>query len=61
MTLRLGVIDVPLWELGLADLILVVSIFLAVKLSGRLFRVGVLLQGKKPGPEMIWNVLLGRI
>ena len=57
MTLRLGVIDVPLWEIGLAAVILLVSIFLAIKFSARLFRAGVLMQGKKPGLGMIWQVL----
>lgn len=57
MTLRLGVVDVPLWEVGLAALILLVSIFLAIKFSARLFRAGVLMQGKKPGLGVIWQVL----
>lgn len=60
MTFRLGVIDVPLWEIGLAALILLVSIFLAIKLSARLFRAGVLMQGKKPGLGVIWKVLTER-
>ena len=61
MTLRLAVVDLPVWELVLATVILIVSIYLAIKFSGRLFRVGVLLQGKKPGLKMIWNVITGTV
>ncbi|MEM9413630.1 MAG: ABC transporter permease, partial [Planctomycetota bacterium] len=57
MTMRLGVYEVPLWEIGLAALILIVSIFLAIKFSARLFRVGVLMQGKRPGLGLIWQVI----
>ena len=57
MTMRLGVYDVPLWEIGLAAVILLISIFLAIKFSARLFRAGVLMQGKRPGLSVIWQVL----
>ena len=57
MTFRLGVTDVPLWDIGVTILILLISIFLAVKFSARLFRAGVLMQGKRPGLKVIWKVL----
>ena len=57
MTFRLGVTDVPLWDVGVTILILLISIFLAVKFSARLFRAGVLMQGKRPGLKVIWKVL----
>ena len=58
MTFRLGVTDVPLWDVGVTILTLLLSIFLAVKFSARLFRAGVLMQGKKPGLKVIWKVLM---
>ena len=57
MTFRLSVADVPLWDIGVTILVLLISIFLAVKFSARLFRAGVLMQGKKPGLKVIWKVL----
>lgn len=58
MTFRLSVADVPLWDIGVTILVLLISIFLAVKFSARLFRAGVLMQGKKPGLKVIWKVLM---
>lgn len=57
MMLRLGVADVPMWEPALSLVILVVSIWGAVKLSAKLFRVGTLMYGKRPGPREIWKAL----
>ena len=58
VTFRLSVADVPLWDIGVTILVLLISIFLAVKFSARLFRAGVLMQGKKPGLKVIWKVLM---
>jgi ABC-2 type transport system permease protein len=57
MMARLGIDDVPLWEIGLSFAILLVSIYLAIKISARLFRAGTLMQGKRPGIRDIWKVL----
>lgn len=49
MVLRLATgVSIPLWELLLATLLLVVSTALVVVLAGRIFRVGMLWQGKVP-------------
>ncbi len=57
MMMRLGVTKVPWWEVIVSFLILLVSIYLAIKFSARLFRAGTLMQGKKPGIREIWKVL----
>lgn len=57
MMLRLGITDVPWWEVTLSLVILLVSIWFAIKLSARLFRAGTLMQGKRPGIFEIWKVM----
>lgn len=57
MMLRLGVAKVPQWEVAASLAILAVSIWLAVKFSARLFRVGTLHYGKFPGFRNLWNAL----
>lgn len=58
MMARLGCGDVPMWEIVLSFAILVASIYFAVKISAKLFRVGTLMQGKRPGIRDIWKVLV---
>lgn len=58
MMARLGCGDVPMWEIMLSFAILVASIYFAVKISAKLFRVGTLMQGKRPGIRDIWKVLV---
>jgi ABC-2 type transport system permease protein len=49
MVLRLATgVSVPLWELVLATILLLVSTALVVVVAGRIFRVGMLWQGKVP-------------
>jgi ABC-2 type transport system permease protein len=48
MVARLAVADVPFWQVGGAFLLLVGSFVAAIWLSGRIYRVGVLMYGKKP-------------
>ncbi len=57
MMARLGVGDVPWWEVAISLAILLLGIYLAIKISARLFRVGTLMQGKRPGIRDIWKVL----
>jgi len=57
MMLRLGLADVPWWEPALSLVILLLSIWGAVKLSAKLFRVGTLMYGKRPGLREIFKVL----
>lgn len=48
MTVRIAITDVPLWQSLLAYAILVASFIGAVWLSARIYRVGILMYGKKP-------------
>ncbi|MEM7453584.1 MAG: ABC transporter permease [Planctomycetota bacterium] len=57
MMMRLGVDKVPMWEVAVSFVILLVSIYFAIKLAARLFRAGTLMQGKRPGIKEIWKVL----
>lgn len=47
----------PLWEMGLSALLLAGTAWLALVASARLFRVGLLLYGKRPSPREIWRWL----
>ena len=57
MMLRLGLADVPLWEPALSLVIMLLSIWGAIKLSAKLFRVGTLMYGKRPGLREIWKAI----
>ncbi len=48
----------PLWELLLSASLLAATAWLALAASARLFRVGLLLYGKRPGLREIWRWLL---
>jgi ABC-2 type transport system permease protein len=51
----------PLWEILLSMGLLAASTGLALLVSARLFRAGLLLYGKRPGPREIWRwVVSGR-
>lgn len=47
--MRISLVEIPLQEIAASIVILMVSIFLVMKLAGKIFRMGMLLQGKKPG------------
>ena len=57
MMLRLGVGDIPAWEVVASLIILLLSIWAAVKLSAKLFRIGTLMYGKRPGLREIWRAV----
>lgn len=57
MMLRLGVGQIPAWEVAASLVILLLSIWGAVKLSAKLFRVGTLMYGKRPGLREIWKAV----
>jgi len=48
MMLRLGLTDPPMWEVLLSIGILLVSIYIAVWISAKIYRTGVLMYGKRP-------------
>ncbi|OBR63187.1 ABC transporter permease [Paenibacillus oryzae] len=48
MMLRLGLTGVPTWEVLVSIAILLVSIYVAVYISAKIYRTGVLMYGKRP-------------
>ncbi|TNE71498.1 ABC transporter permease [bacterium] len=48
MVTRLGVTAVPWWEVGLSIVLMVGMIFLLLWIAARIYRVGILMYGKKP-------------
>lgn len=54
MMVRITVLMPPLWEIGLSLLILLASIWGVMWAAGRIFRVGLLMYGKRPDlPELM--------
>ncbi|HOT98042.1 MAG TPA: ABC transporter permease [bacterium] len=54
MFLRLSVGAAPLWQVLLSIVIMIVTIAGLIRLTGRIFRVGILMYGKKPNlPELM--------
>jgi ABC-2 type transport system permease protein len=51
---RIVVLEPPLWQILLSIVLMVVSIYLSIAFSARVFRVGILMYGKRPSlPEVI--------
>ena len=48
MILRLNVYTPALWQILLTILIMIVSIFIMIKFSAKIFRIGILSYGKRP-------------
>lgn len=48
MLIRMGVSDVPLYQIAVSLFILIVSVYFVIVASARLFRVGLLMYGKRP-------------
>lgn len=48
MVLRLGLTDVPFWETAVSIGLLLVAIYVAVFVSAKIYRTGVLMYGKRP-------------
>jgi len=60
MLARIGTSEVPLYQIAASILILVVSIYGVILLSGRLFRTYLLMYGKRPGvKEILKNLRAG--
>ena len=54
MMLRLGTGQVPWWDVAVAIAILIAGVLLAIRLSGALLRLGLLMYGKRPTlPEIV--------
>lgn len=48
MLIRMGVSDVPAYQIAISLFILIVSVYFVIIASARLFRVGLLMYGKRP-------------
>ncbi|MCZ2355184.1 MAG: ABC transporter permease [Bacteroidia bacterium] len=48
MMMRLASIEVPFWQIGLSILLLIAGVFGTIWLAARIYRVGILMYGKKP-------------
>lgn len=55
MPLRIAVEMPPLWQVGLAVALTTLFVFLMVVLCGRIYRVGILMYGKKPTLAELWR------
>lgn len=53
--LRIGLTEVPTWELVVAGLILVLTTLLVIKAAAKLFRVGMLMYGKTASVAEMWK------
>jgi ABC-2 type transport system permease protein len=53
--LRLGLAEVPAWELAVAGLILIVTTILVIKAAAKVFRVGMLMYGKTASVAEMWK------
>lgn len=54
MMMRINLQPPPVWQIGASAAIMIVSIFAVAALSARIFRVGILMYGKRPTlPELL--------
>ena len=54
MMMRINVHTPPAWQIGLSIILLVLAILVAAVIAARVFRVGILMYGKRPTvPEMV--------
>jgi ABC-2 type transport system permease protein len=54
MFMRINILTPPAWQIALSIAILMVSILISGRLAAKIFRVGILMYGKRPSlPEMI--------
>jgi ABC-2 type transport system permease protein len=57
MFLRIGMVGVPFWEIALSFVILIASILLFGYLAAKMYRVGVLMYGKRPSWKELWKAM----
>ena len=60
MMVRICIVTPPWWEIGLSVVLLLASIWGAMWIAGRIFRVGLLMYGKRPTlPELVKWIRFG--
>lgn len=52
---RAGAGSVPLWQIGTSLALLYVSVWVVAWVAGRIYRVGILMQGKRPTVPELWR------
>lgn len=57
LILRMGLTSLPWWQIGLSVAIQVVSVFVVMWLSAKVFRLGMLMYGKRLTPRVFWQAL----
>ncbi|MBN1284378.1 MAG: ABC transporter permease [Anaerolineae bacterium] len=57
MLMRLPVANIPAWQMGLSFLLLIVGTILCVWIAARIFRLGMLMYGKRLGLRDLWTVI----
>ena len=57
MLVRLSLADVPPWQIGLSVLLMGVGALLIVWIAAQVFRVGLLMYGKRLSPRALWAAL----
>ncbi len=55
MFMRMSIIDVPVWQVGLSIILLFLTIFIELWAAAKIFRIGILSYGKKPKIKEIIN------
>ncbi len=55
MIVRVAVTEVPFWQVALSYLLLISGFVGSIWISSRIYRVGILMYGKKPSPKEIWR------
>ena len=60
MILRVSLSIPMMTDIIISVSILLISIFITIRIAGRLFRVGILWEGKTPDLKMVWSWVLGK-
>jgi len=55
MILRIGVLIPPLWEILTSLVLLIISVWMTMLAAGKIFRVAILIYGKRPTLPEIWQ------
>jgi ABC-2 type transport system permease protein len=48
MIVRIAATDVPLWQIGLSVVLMISTFFLCIWLASKIYRIGILMYGRKP-------------
>jgi ABC-2 type transport system permease protein len=57
MMMRLNILAPPLWEIVLTTAIMIISTWIVIKVTAKIFRIGILSYGKKPGIKQLLSWL----